>query len=164
MSDIGARKHENNGEDGSASELKIIFNDDDIVVIDKPHGLRTVPGKASGAEAETRAHVRKEKRRTLPLRARCGCWCGLKHVNRMHGNGGSTTKELHTNKPRLWPQLGRSSAAAVATAGVYWYGWRYGDGFFIDRCFVSMIHYIAHWNFVLATAVSSYDIDFMLSR
>lgn len=40
------------------SELEVIFNDGDIAVLNKPSGLRTVPGKAVGPEAETRAHVR----------------------------------------------------------------------------------------------------------
>lgn len=41
-----------------AVELSIIHQDDDIVVLNKPSGLRTVPGKAVGPEAKTRAHVR----------------------------------------------------------------------------------------------------------
>lgn len=41
-----------------ASELEIVFHDDDIAVLNKPSALRTVPGKAVGPEAETRAHVR----------------------------------------------------------------------------------------------------------
>lgn len=48
---------ERKDESPETSELDIVFHDDDIVVMNKPHGLRTVPGKASGAEAETRAHV-----------------------------------------------------------------------------------------------------------
>lgn len=51
------------------SELEVIFNDDDIAVLNKPSGLRTVPGKAVGPEAETRAHVR-EQRTPLFLRMR----------------------------------------------------------------------------------------------
>ncbi|CAM9361679.1 unnamed protein product [Pylaiella littoralis] len=39
------------------SELEVIFHDSDIAVLNKPSGLRTVPGKAVGPEAETRAHV-----------------------------------------------------------------------------------------------------------
>lgn len=61
MSDMGAREDESDRrEDATAatSELDVVFHDDDIVVLNKPHGLRTVPGKASGPEAETRAHVR----------------------------------------------------------------------------------------------------------
>lgn len=56
-----AKEHERDvREDGTAvtSELGIMFHDEDIVVLNKPQGLRTVPGKASGPEAETRAHVR----------------------------------------------------------------------------------------------------------
>lgn len=49
-------KQDNNG--GHLSELNILHSDDDIVVLDKPSGLRTVPGKAVGPEAKTRAHVR----------------------------------------------------------------------------------------------------------
>lgn len=38
--------------------LDVIFSDDDMVVLNKPSGLRTVPGKVVGKEAETKAHVR----------------------------------------------------------------------------------------------------------
>lgn len=58
--DMGAavkESDERKDESPETSELDIVFHDDDIVVMNKPHGLRTVPGKASGAEAETRAHV-----------------------------------------------------------------------------------------------------------
>lgn len=61
MSDTGTREKGGDGSEDvtpATSELDIVFHDDDIVVMNKPHGLRTVPGKASGAEAETRAHVR----------------------------------------------------------------------------------------------------------
>lgn len=44
-----------------SSELEVIFNDNDIAVLNKPSGLRTVPGKAVGPEAETRAHVRQQQ-------------------------------------------------------------------------------------------------------
>ncbi|CAM9238627.1 unnamed protein product, partial [Hapterophycus canaliculatus] len=37
--------------------LDVIFTDADIVVLNKPSGLRTVPGKAVGKEAETKAHM-----------------------------------------------------------------------------------------------------------
>ena len=38
-------------------ELNVVYSDDDIVVLDKPAGLRTVPGKAMGPDTETKAHV-----------------------------------------------------------------------------------------------------------
>lgn len=36
----------------------MIYSDEDIAVLDKPSGLRTVPGRVVGPEAKTRAHVR----------------------------------------------------------------------------------------------------------
>lgn len=35
----------------------MIYSDEDIAVLDKPSGLRTVPGRVVGPEAKTRAHV-----------------------------------------------------------------------------------------------------------
>lgn len=52
-----------NGDDSNKSSpaaevnLDVIYSDDDIVVLNKPAGLRTVPGKMVGPDAETRAHV-----------------------------------------------------------------------------------------------------------
>lgn len=44
---------------GSEPELSVLYSDEDIVVLDKPSGLRTVPGKATeGAEMQSRAQVR----------------------------------------------------------------------------------------------------------
>lgn len=41
-----------------AAELCVIYSDEDIVVLDKPSGLRTVPGKPSeGSEESSRAQV-----------------------------------------------------------------------------------------------------------
>lgn len=40
------------------NKLDVVYSDDDIVVLDKPSGLRTVPGKVVGPEAKTKAHVR----------------------------------------------------------------------------------------------------------
>ena len=42
----------------NGGELTVIYSDEDIAVLDKPSGLRTVPGKVVGPEAKTRAHVR----------------------------------------------------------------------------------------------------------
>ena len=39
-------------------KLTVIYTDEDIAVLDKPSGLRTVPGRVTGPEAKTRAHVR----------------------------------------------------------------------------------------------------------
>lgn len=44
--------------DSQHAGLDVIYSDDDIVVLDKPSGLRTVPGKVVGSEANSRAHVR----------------------------------------------------------------------------------------------------------
>lgn len=41
-----------------AAELCVIYSDEDIAVLDKPSGLRTVPGKPSeGSEESSRAQV-----------------------------------------------------------------------------------------------------------
>lgn len=41
-----------------AAELCVIYSDEDIVVLDKPSGLRTVPGKPSeSSEESSRAQV-----------------------------------------------------------------------------------------------------------
>lgn len=42
----------------NGGELTVIYSDEDIAVLDKPSGLRTVPGRVVGPEAKTRAHVR----------------------------------------------------------------------------------------------------------
>lgn len=44
-----------------AAELCVIYSDEDIVVLDKPSGLRTVPGKprAEDLESSSRAQVQR---------------------------------------------------------------------------------------------------------
>lgn len=46
----------------TSSDLKVLYSDDDIAVLDKPPGLRTVPGAGKpteGSESANRALVRK---------------------------------------------------------------------------------------------------------
>ncbi|CAN0052807.1 unnamed protein product [Ectocarpus sp. 8 AP-2014] len=59
MSDSKSPKGEDshNQHNSSDSDIDVIFSDTDIVILNKPTGLRTVPGKAVGPEAETRVHV-----------------------------------------------------------------------------------------------------------
>lgn len=87
MSGVEVTKSEDDGSQLGASaaaaavpaaqnELEVIFHDSDIAVLNKPSGLRTVPGKAVGPEAETRAHVRQQdivffQTRTRVLRSTC---------------------------------------------------------------------------------------------
>lgn len=49
-----------------SGELRVVFNDEDILVLDKPSGLRTVPGRptTNEQELESRAEARI---RTMPF-------------------------------------------------------------------------------------------------
>eukprot|EP00903_Cladosiphon_okamuranus_P011065 g10446.t1 len=104
MSNTGVTEHESGGTKGDApvtSELDIIFHDDDIVVMNKPHGLRTVPGKASGAEAETRAHV---EWHSGTKRQRQDFWTGVVHSachNLLHDEETEGEEEFRGHLRRL---------------------------------------------------------------
>lgn len=58
----------------NSGELTVIYSDEDIAVLDKPSGLRTVPGRVVGPEAKTRAHVRLVSRCTICCCETCAVW------------------------------------------------------------------------------------------
>lgn len=64
--EIEPKKDSQTGVYCHSGELRVVFNDEDMVVLDKPSGLRTVPGRptTNGQELESRAEARI---RTVPF-------------------------------------------------------------------------------------------------
>lgn len=74
----------------NSGELTVIYSDEDIAVLDKPSGLRTVPGKVVGPEANTRAHVR-----LVSIYVLCFCeTCVVLFVIRLQTAVGRTTPQM----------------------------------------------------------------------